>query len=208
MNCLQSMNAVFTTLAAVAILKATPSSSSENGKLKSDVTIYLSSPILSDGGTVIVLPKAISQDLWRKKSDLPNPAPSDKRLEIERPISNDDQRLSVIVSSNKSVVSFDYPEGGGYDFRFLPIIGSDYPVDNLRTKMIGVGTGGDIHPLTGEEVDIGSIRTIYVLGRSADEGASRNFEATTRLGFLNERYECRNFAHAIACDASKDNLDE
>ena len=176
--------------------------------MKSDVTIYLQEPILTEGGTIIVLPKQVPlADIERSKT-YPNPALSDERLDQRRPIAASDKRFGAVVSSPVSVVEFVYPQGGSYDFRILPSPEFANLDDQIQSRLIGVGDSGDLHPKTGEEVDIPVVQTIHVYGKAVSEGDSRTVDATARLGFLRERYKCTDFEGVLACDASKDHLGE
>jgi hypothetical protein len=205
------MNKSFVFMSLVIILVAEcqkAANSTGEAKMKSDVTIYLEPPILGGGGTIIVLPNEVPADEWRKATGLPNPALNDGRLSGQKPIGTDDRRLSAIVSDPISVVKFDYPAGGTFVFRPLPAIGSDYPIERQASKLVSIGSAGDLHPVTGEDVDIPRVQVLHVRGAEVSEERSRELAERVRLGFLEDRYGCRKFDHVLSCSASKDNLNE
>jgi hypothetical protein len=205
-----SKSAVSLSLAAacLAIAFQSAANSAQEIELKSDVTIYLEPPILGGGGTIIVLPTEVPVDEWRQDKGLPNPALKDNRLADRKPVTPQDRRLSVVVSDPVSVVKFNYPAGGTFIFRPLPAIDSNYPVHEQASVLMTVGSAGDLHPVTGEEVDLPRVQVLHILGRQVSEDRSRQIGEDVRLGFLSERYDCKQFENATSCSASKDKLNE
>lgn len=74
----------------------------------SDVTIYLDHPILTSGGTVMVLPTEVDKEVWAQQQGIENPAQGDRVLDNIRPIQSADRRLGVIVSAPMSIVRFHF----------------------------------------------------------------------------------------------------
>jgi hypothetical protein len=179
-----------------------------NAQMKSDVTIYLQPPILGGGGTIFVLPNEVSVEEWRKETGLSNPALKDLRLLSGKPISGEDRRFGAVVTDPVSVIKFDFPSGGSFVFRPLPSLDSGYPTERQSSRVISVGRAGDIHPRTGEDVDIAKVQVLHIYGDLVSEEQSQRIFESVRLGFLEERYDCENFEHVIACAASKDKLNE
>ncbi len=179
-----------------------------DAQMKSDVTIYLQPPILGGGGTIIVLPNEIPADEWQKKTGQSNPALKDMRLTSGKPISGEDQRFGAVVTDPVSVVRFDFPSGGSFVFRPLPSLDSGYPTERQSSRVISVGRAGDIHPKTGEDADIAKVQVLHIYGDLVSEEQSQRIFESVRLGFLEERYDCEEFEHMIACSASKDKLNE
>ncbi|WP_105386579.1 hypothetical protein [Neorhizobium alkalisoli] len=177
-------------------------------KILSDVTIYLEPPILGDGGTVIILPREIPIEVWRQTTGLENPALKDRRLDDRVPIKEFDRRLGAIVADPISIVQFDFPEGGAFQFRFSPFLGSDYPMEKLGTVLLSVGSAGDLHPKTAEEADVPRTQIMHILGSQMTEEQSRIRGDEIRVGFLKERYNCRDYELVLSCAASADLLNE
>lgn len=180
----------------------------DKAKMLSDVTIYLEPPILGGGGTVIVVPREVPVAAWRQATGGENPASKDRRLDEKAPITDIDRRLGAKVSDPVSVVQFDYPEGGTFRFRFSPFLGSDYPMERLGTVLLSVGSGGDLHPKTAEEVDIPRVQVMHILGNQVTEEQSRIKGDEIRVGFLRERYNCKEYELVLSCAASRDLLHE
>lgn len=168
--------------------------------MKSDVTIYLDRPLLDRGGTVFVVPREVSVDEWKSPSDQPNPARSDPRLNIRKPIAQQDRRLSARASGQISVVRFDYPTGGSYNFRFLPSLESGIPPERQSSVLVTTGNTYDYHPKTGEEIFIPQFQVFTILGPDADESGSRTLVSDVKLGYLEERYSCNQFESVISCN--------
>jgi hypothetical protein len=180
----------------------------DKAKMLSDVTIYLEPPILGGGGTVIILPKEVPVEIWKQSTGLENPALKDRRLDDKVPIKDGDRRLGAVVSDPVSIVQFNYPEGGTFEFRFSPVLGSDYRMERLGTKLLSFGSAGDLHPKTGEDVDIPKVQVVYILGDKVTEEQARAIGVEKRFGFLKERYDCKEYEMVLACNASGDRLNE
>ncbi|WP_130272843.1 hypothetical protein [Phyllobacterium myrsinacearum] len=167
--------------------------------MKSDVTIYLDRPLLDRGGTVFVVPNEIPADEWKPHLDQPNPARSDPRLDIRVPITARDRRLSARASGQVSVVRFDYPKGGSYDFRFLPSLESGVPPEKQGSILVTAGNTYDYHPKTREEKFIPEFQVFTIIGPDADEEKSRALVSEVKLGYLEERYNCAPFEGVVSC---------
>ncbi len=167
--------------------------------MKSDVTIYLDRPLLDRGGTVFVIPNEIPVELWKPHADLPNPARSDWRLETRKPIGSQDRRLSARITDQVSIVRFDYPAGGSYDFRFLPTLDSGVSPERQGSVLVSTGNTYDYHPKTHAEVFIPEFQVFTILGPNGDEAAARALVSETKLGYLEERYRCEQFEGVLAC---------
>jgi hypothetical protein len=167
--------------------------------MKSDVTIYLDGPLLNNGGTVFVVPREVPAADWTTKSEQPNPARSDPRLDARKPIGMQDKRLSAIATGQVSVVRFDYPENGSYDFRFLPSLESGVPPERQGSVLVTVGNTYDYEPKTRKEKFVPQFQVFTILGSGADEGKSRALISEVKLGYLEERYDCRHFENVLSC---------
>ena len=167
--------------------------------MKSDVTIYLDPPLLDRGGTVFVIPTEVPIDAWKPRTDLANPARSDWRLDTRKPIGSEDRRLSARISDQISIVRFDYPAGGSYDFRFLPTLESGVAPERQGSVLVSTGNTYDYHPKTGVEVFIPTFQVFTILGPDGDEAAARALVSEVKLGHLEERYRCDEFEAALAC---------
>ena len=167
--------------------------------MKADVTIYLDGPLLNRGGTVFVVPREVPSHEWKPQSDLPNPARSDSRLDERKPITERDRRLSVRASAQVSVVRFDYPAGGTFEFRFLPSRESGVPPEKQGSVLVETGNTYDYHPKTDAEMFIPRYQVLTILGPDADETQSRALGSEVKLGYLEERYMCDRFEGALSC---------
>lgn len=146
-----------------------------------DITIFLSPPILKDGGVIIVIPKeedTSTEEIPRKRS--------------------------ATVTSSVSVVEFTHNKGQTYSYRFRSSDEENYPSTKLLTKKISVGTHWDHHPRTGEEVEIGPVLVHHFQTRSGHwtETMSRKNSDVIPLGFLKEHYTCTEFPGVLTCDAA------
>lgn len=206
MRSLRYITALLLALGAVASAGTFSTSAEDKTKMLSDVTIYLEPPILEDGGMVIIVPRPVAVEDWRSQDGQDNPAARDSYLESNKPLPANSKRLGAIVNNPVSIVQFDYPVNGTYNFRFAPVLGSNYPWERLKTKLLSFGSAGDLHPITGADVDIPTVQMIYVLGSEMTEDQARALASETRLGFLKERYDCREYEMAIVCNASRNKL--
>lgn len=187
----------------VALMAFHPqSAAAEDGLVRADVSIYLEGALLERGGTVFVLPREVAAEAWASSPDLPNPARSDQRLDDRRPTGEGDRRLSVLASGQVSIVRFDYPVGGTYDFRFLPALDSGVAPEGLGSVLVEVGTTYDYHPETRAEVFVPQVQVITILGPDGDPARARALAIAIKLGHLEERYTCDHFESALVCDAS------
>lgn len=182
---------------------------------RTDLTIYVDGALLERGGLVVVLPTQVPLAEWRERQGRPNPAASDPRLDRRKPIGPADRRLSVRVSAVTAVVEFAYPQGGGFNYRVLPLPGSTVRPEQLGSLMLSTGQSGDRHPTTGERVKRPIAQDLLVI-RAAMDGttidararAARARASELRTGFLEQRYACERFERALACDATNDRLGE
>lgn len=88
--------------------------------VKTHITIIVDDPVLRTGGTVLVVPHEVSQDVWHKLRNRPEKSmlqDNPKALEIR----GEDKLLEVRVSSKVSVVEFDYPADGTYGLSLIHI---------------------------------------------------------------------------------------
>lgn len=191
-------------LLCLGIILSSCSNADDDKHMLSDLTIYLQSPILGQGGTVIIVPREVAIDRWHSQPEAQNPARSDAYLASYKPLPQDARRLGVVVRDKVSIVQFDYPQGGTFTFRFAPAPGSDFPWGRLKTKEIGTGgEGEEMDEKTGQIIKAGSAVHIHVLGTEVTEADSRAVESVIKIGALQSRYACRYYELAIACDASE-----
>jgi hypothetical protein len=172
-------------------------------QMKSDVTIFLSGPLLMRGGTVFVVPREVSVDKWRRPSGLPNPALLDWRLDVNKPITSQDRRLSSSISAQISIVRFDFPTGGTYEFRFLPSLESGVAPETQGSRLLESGNTYDYHPNTGEELFVPVFQLFTILGPESDDGRSMELVSEVKLGFLEERYRCQRFDSTLSCSVGE-----
>ncbi|TDK32124.1 hypothetical protein E2F50_17425 [Rhizobium deserti] len=151
---------------------------------------------------MIIVPREVAMDQWQPQSK-ENPARSDPYLASQKPLPPGARRLGVVLRDKVSIVQFDYPQGGTFNFRFAPAPGSDFPWDMLKTKEIGTGgVGEEMDEKTGEVIKVGFAMHIHVFGTEVTEADSRSVESVIKIGALRSRYPCRDYELAIACDAS------
>lgn len=138
---------------------------------KTHITIIVDDPVLRTGGTVLVVPHKVSQDVWHKlryrpeKSMLPDNS-------MAQEIRDEDKLLEVVVSSKVSVVEFNYPADGTYGFNLVS--GDDSIQSALRAKRVLVGSGYYTDQKTGTRVDWDEVSTIHIFGPDVDESFSRS----------------------------------
>ncbi|MDD7973868.1 hypothetical protein [Roseinatronobacter alkalisoli] len=169
--------------------------------MRIDLTIYLGGTIATDGGVIMVLPTAVPPNEFVVPDDLPNPA-NDLVVASDA----DQIILGADVFAQKSIVTFYYPEGVPYTYRFRT---RDPEIDwsKIRTDRIGTGFGNGVHPITGEVEPYEIIFTHHFDVGSWTMAQSREADATTNLGFLSERYPCERFAAVQVCDATFDRIE-
>lgn len=139
--------------------------------VKTHITIIVDDPVLRTGGTVLVVPHEVSQDVWHKLRNRPEKSmlqDNPKALEIR----GEDKLLEVRVSSKVSVVEFDYPADGTYGFNLVS--GDNSRQSALRTKRVLVGSGYYTDQKTGTRVDWDEVSTIHIFGPDVDESFSRS----------------------------------
>lgn len=139
--------------------------------VKTHITIIVEDPVLRTGGTVLVVPHEVSQDVWHKLRNRPEKSmlqDNPKALEIR----GEDKLLEVRVSSKVSVVEFDYPADGTYGFNL--VAGDNSGQSALRAKRVLVGSGYYTDQKTGTRVDWDEVSTIHIFGSDVDERFSRS----------------------------------
>jgi hypothetical protein len=191
------MYSLFAAFSAVAV--STFMVTAGDAQMKSDVTIYLDRPLLDRGGTVFVIPREVAVEDWQPQPGKPNPAKSDWRLETRKPVGAQDRRLSAQISDQISIVRFDFPKGGSYDFRFLPTLDSGVAPERQGSVLLSTGNTYDYHPQTGAEMFVPEFQLFTILGPDGIEAASRALVSDVKLGYLEERYHCKEFDGALAC---------
>ncbi|MEP7452701.1 hypothetical protein [Phyllobacterium sp. SB3] len=186
-------------LVFLTLLTITQIAEAQDNPIKSDVTIYLDGPLLNRGGTVFVVPREVPLDNWKPHPAQPNPARQDSRLDVRKPILEHDRRLSVLAFGQVSIVRFDYPAGGSYEFRFLPSLESGVPPEKQGSVLVEAGNTYDYHPKTREEMFVPVVQVFSILGPDADESESRSLGSEVKLGYLEERYNCKEFESSLSC---------
>ncbi|MGP4693132.1 hypothetical protein [Agrobacterium cavarae] len=139
--------------------------------VKTHITIIVDDPVLRTGGTVLVVPKKVSPDVWRKLRNRPEKSMLQDNPKA-REIRHEDKLLEVRVSSKVSVVEFDYPADGTYGFNLVS--GDNARQSALRTKRVLVGSGYYTDQKTGARVDWDEVSTIHIFGPDVDESFSRS----------------------------------
>jgi hypothetical protein len=189
---------------SIVILVSSLINTMDRQQMVSDLTIYLQPPIIGEGGTVILLPRPVEVEEWMMRAYGDNPAEKDEFLKLNKPLPPAAKRIGALVSGMVSIVQFDFPKGGTFQFRFAPAPGSNVPPDKLKTKQIGVGGNGEeLDEKTGEIIAVGSAIHLHVAGREVTESDSRIVESEIKIGALESRYDCRHFQQVLVCDASK-----
>lgn len=189
---------IFVLLAVIA-----SAATNEDQTMISDLTIYLAEPILSDGGTVVVIPQEVEVTEWKKESGLQNPAMEDGILATARPIGDKDRRLSVIVSSTINVVRFNFPRDGNFKFAFAPLDRKNASNMSGKTKLVRHGEGTDYDPVSGEDVKVPRIMVVHVLGSKISEDDTLDADNRIKFVALESHYKCTQFEQAVACDATE-----
>lgn len=166
-----------------------------------DLTLYLGGEIAADGGVVLILPQEVPADEFVLPKDRANPALD--RVTTAEP---DQIVLGADVLSQKTIVTFQYPAGASYTYRFRTR-DPDINPNTIMTDRIGVGSGTGVHPVTGETEAYDTVLTHHIDTGSWTTSQSRSARAELNMGFLQERYECVAFAAVQVCDASVDRLE-
>ncbi len=167
-----------------------------------DLTIFLAGSIATKGGVVLILPEEIPADQFVLPDDAINPA--NGRVTPAEP---GDLALGAVVSAQKTVITFQYPAGAHYTYRFR----TDDPglnAQNILTDRIGVGSGTGVDPVTGETEAYDLVLTHHIdTGGGWTIAQSRAARAELNMGFLSDRYDCVEYAAVQVCDASQDHLE-
>lgn len=200
---LAGLTIVVTTLFILLAVIAFASTNDEDGRMISDLTIYLAEPILSDGGTVVVIPQEVDFSEWKTERGLQNPALEDGILDTARPISEADRRLGVIVSSTINVVRFNFPRDGNFKFAFAPLDRKNASNMSGKTKLVRHGEGVDYDPASGEDVKVPRIMVVHVIGSKISENDTLNADNRIKFVALEHYYKCTQFEQAVACDATE-----
>ncbi len=169
--------------------------------MKVDLTLYLGGEIAADGGVVLILPQEVPADEFVVPEDRPNLA-----LERVTPEEPDQILLGADVKSQKTILTFQYPEGASYTYRFRTRYSNLNP-NNIKTDRIGVGSGTGVHPVTGETEAYDMVITHHIDTGNWTTSQSRSARAELNMGFLQERYGCIEFAAVQVCDARVDRLE-
>lgn len=169
-----------------------------DAKMKIDVTIYLDTPILEEGGAIAVYPVPVSEEDWNLAARGENPILDDADMQKLMPVGSDNERLSVIVRSTFSIVQFKYPTSRIYEFHFAPLSTKNYPSEQFRTKLISVG-GRDQELRSGFAGELSSgLQLIHFAGSRSSEEDSRGMSMA--LSFLEEdEIECMYYYNAFVC---------
>lgn len=186
-------------LSAILLVSSSNGHADNARLMKSDVTIYLDGLLLNRGGTVFVVPREVPVDEWKPQPDQPNPSRSDSRLDVRKPIREIDRRLSVDAFAQVSIVRFDYPKGGAFEFRFLPAPNSGLSPEKQGSVLVTTGNTYDYHPQSRKEMFVPQFQVLSILGPDADAENSRALVSEVKLGYLEERYDCKKFEKAISC---------
>ncbi|WP_342078780.1 hypothetical protein [Yoonia sp. SS1-5] len=166
-----------------------------------DLTLYLGGKIAVDGGVVLILPQEVPADAFVVPEDRPNIA-----QDRVTPTGPDQIVLGADVRSQKTIVTFQYPAGASYTYRFRTR-NADVNPHNIKTDRIGVGSGTGVHPVTGETEAYDTVLTHHIDAGEWTTSQSRAARAELNMGFLAERYGCIEFAAVQVCDARVDRLE-
>lgn len=194
---------VVTTICILLAVIAFASTNNEDRRMISDLTIYLAEPIISDGGTVVVIPQEVEFSEWKKERGLQNPTMEDGILDTARPISEEDRRLGVIVSSTINVVRFNFPRDGNFKFAFAPLDRKNASNMSGKTKLVRHGEGVDYDPVSGEDVKVPRIMVVHVIGSKNSENDTLDAGNGIKFVALEHHYKCTQFEQAVACDATE-----
>lgn len=146
-------------------------------KMHAQLTIYVDSPLLEKGGTVIVVSNPMPLDEWRDLPSGDNPARDDAQNEKKGDVRPGDRLFGAVASTKVTIIEFAYPEGGTFGFNLVPFRSADSrdkPSPALMTKRVLVGDGGYKNWKTGKEYLWESVSTIYVAGPDVTESDSRS----------------------------------
>ena len=142
--------------------------------------------IAQDGGTVVILPKAVDPG---RAGDLGL---------------GDDRQPQIVVAAQEefSVVFFPYSRDGSYVYRFEPMDDVGQLRKSTTTLLLDVGSGAYKDPNTQQMVELPEILTLMVSGPAASERRSREngvrLTELLRTGGLS----CKTFGVAQVCAAN------
>jgi hypothetical protein len=169
-----------------------------------DVTLFVSKPLLGEGGIVFVLPNRMDRVDFEAKyasqmKDAQAKGANGKGVQL---------KFNGTLTANVNFVHFDAP-GGDYVYRFLvdPEIESNRLA--LREKNIGVGGNGAIYmdAVTGQPVETEVSIDHYIFGSRISEGTARGLEDYS-TDFLIDDGACRRVDNLKICAADNTQLEE
>ena len=167
-----------------------------------DITLFVTKPLLGEGGIVFVLPNRMDRAAFEAKytNDL-------KEARAKNANGKDVQlNFNGTLTSNVSFVHFDAP-GGDYVYRFLvdPEIESNRLA--LREKNIGVGGNGAIYmdAATRQPVETEVSIDHYIFGSRISEGTARGLEDYSTDFFIDDG-ACKRVDNLKICTADETQL--
>lgn len=164
-------------LAVLAVIDSGPDT-----RTAAHVTIYLKSPLLTEGGAVIVAGRTLPEAAWRSLASGPNPAAADPENPKRLGVKPGDRHFGVEATSPVTVVEFFYPESGTYTFNFRlaeseRTAGTD--PEHFRTERVSVGSASLMtDPEGGALVEWPSMSVVAVHGPGRDAGWARLASST------------------------------
>jgi hypothetical protein len=150
----------------------------EGKAVGTDVTIYLDDPILSRGGTVVVLPYAVSS-----------------YVTVPAKMNENGEKVTFFasVSSTVSVVRFNYIETESYVFRFAPKNSAHPRANSVMTKLLSYGSASNYDETINAMVEFTDFQAFAVTGELGSEAQSRKDESDI-FEYLNSgKLNCTSF---------------
>ncbi len=167
-----------------------------------DVTLFVTEPLLGEGGIVFVLPNRMDRVDFEARyaselKDARTNGANGKGVQL---------KFNGTLRSNVNFVHFDTP-GGDYVYRFLVDPENESNRLALREKNIGVGGNGAVYmdAVTGLPVETEVSLDHYIGGSRISEGMARGISG---IDFLINRDECKKGENVIICQGGDAELTE
>ncbi len=163
-------------------------------RLKSHLTVYVSEPLLSRGGTVVVGAIEIPREDWIALAG-PNIADDDPQNQKRATLNENDRLFGALAYGPVTLIELYYPEDGTFGVNFVPDIKAQDP-PRLATEQILVGSGFWYDEQTDQRRHWETAMTFYVDGSRADRRNSR-LVAASRGRIMNKTSQRQTFAGGI-----------
>lgn len=141
-------------------------------RLSSRLIVTVDSPMLEQGGAVIVLTRPIAEREWRL---------------LESAKSNNagyEKEFHLTVASPASIIELNYPETGTYSFKLVPA--ERHKPAPLQSRRILIGSADLTDPQTKQQVQWPSMSVVHVSGTTYPEGWARILVSTFDVPFRSD----------------------